>query len=540
VANPAAAPSRPGVDAAVRACCHIAAAFPIVIVAIRSRATGWRPASDAAVLAVRAWDVLTAHPTLLGAPTHAVAGAQTFAPGPALSWLVAIPVRLDPNGGLLWGSVLVAVAATSIAVEAGRAAWPSAGSVVVAAAVVILLFSQTDTAFFPVWTPWLGALWLIAALACAWTVASGNWWWWPVSVCASSVAAQAHVVFAPTAIVICVLAPLAALVLRRTTARVQARWRPFALGAGLGFVLWLPTVIDQLAHRPGNVTLIWEASKAPGGTIGMSFSLRALGAAASPIPSWMHRLPTGGGPAFLSIYATVTSAAAWQGVVVLIALLVVAAMAWRTGKNVLAAASLISLAAATATCLTVAGVPRSDAVELAYVTVIYWPIGVATWAVFVVALVAVVRSLGVRAGSGLRSGQLDKVRRFTVASLVTALVCASVLLGIWDATEVPNGLTIAGGPSTAAVVNRATDAVLRIAPQGPFELRLDEVGTTESAATYPALAYALVSRGANVRLPAASAMGIDGRYQSTTGLPIVTVRVLPNGRPLVTAQPGRS
>ena len=48
--------------------------FPIVVVAIRSRATGWRPASDAAVLAVRAWDVLTAHPTLLGAPTHAVAG----------------------------------------------------------------------------------------------------------------------------------------------------------------------------------------------------------------------------------------------------------------------------------------------------------------------------------------------------------------------------------------------------------------------------------------------------------------------------------
>jgi hypothetical protein len=253
----------------------------------------------------------------------------------------------------------------------------------------------------------------------------------------------------------------------------------------------------------------------------------------------MHRLPTGGGPAFLSIYATVTSAAAWQGVVVLIALLVVAAMAWRTGKNILAAASLISFVAATATCLTVAGIPRSDGLELAYVTVSYWPIGVAAWAVFAVALVAVVRSLGVHAGSGLQGGQLNKVRRFAPVSVVTALLCASVLLGIWDATEVPNGLTIAGGPSTAAVVNRATDAVLRIAPHGPFELRLDEAGATESAATYPALAYALVSRGAKVRLPAATAVTIDGRYESTSGLPIVTVRVLPDGRPLVTAEPGR-
>lgn len=534
-------PSRTGGGTVIRVCCLVAAAFPMVVVALRSLSTGWLPTSDGAVLALRAWDVLTAHPTLLGAPTHAVTGGQTFAPGPALSWLVAIPVHLDPRGGLLWGSVLVGVAATSIAVEAGRSAWPRGGGVVVAASIVILLMSQTDVAFFPVWTPWLGALWLVAALACAWTVACGNWGWWPVSVGASSVAAQAHVVFAPTAVVICVVAPLAAWVFARTPAGDAVhRWRSLAIGGAVGAVLWLPTVINQIADRPGNLTLIWEAARAPGGTTGLSFSLRALGAAVSPVSSWMHRLPTAGGPAFLSIYATVTSAATWQGVVVLAALSVVAAIAWRTCQILLAAASVISLVAAGATVLTVAGTPRSDGLELAYVTVIYWPIGMAAWTVLVVALITLIRSLGGRLTVGFESRQLNKVRSFAVVSVVASLLCASLLLGIWDAAEVPNGLTIGGGPSTAGVVNGATDAVLRIAPHGPFELHLDEVGKAESADTYPALAYTLVSRGAEVRLPVASALGIDARYESTIGLPTVTVSVLPNRQPLVTVRPGRS
>ena len=84
------------------------------------------------------------------------------------------------------------------------------------AAAVALTLVTTETAVLMnlPWTPWQGALWLVAALACAWATGAGRWRWWPGCVVAASISAQAHVVFALTAVGVCALSPMLALVMR--------------------------------------------------------------------------------------------------------------------------------------------------------------------------------------------------------------------------------------------------------------------------------------------------------------------------------------
>ena len=223
----------------LRLVCHLAAELPLALLSIRSMTTGWRPTSDDAVVAWRAWDVMSTHPTLLGAPTHATElGHQGFAPGPALSWLLAVPVHIDPLQGTLWGSTLVALAAVALAIEAGWAAGGRWGAI--GAAATALTVGTTETAILMnlPWTPWQGALWMIAALACAWATSTGRWRWWPACVATGSIAAQAHIVFALTAVAVCLVSPL----LGRVSV---SRRNPIRPSAARGCMIPPPT-----AHRP--------------------------------------------------------------------------------------------------------------------------------------------------------------------------------------------------------------------------------------------------------------------------------------------------
>ncbi len=529
-------PRRSGHDTAVRLACHLAVGLPIVVVGIRSLATGWLPTSDAAVFAWRARDVLSAHPTLLGAPTHTSGTAHPgFAPGPVLSWVASVPVHLAPGTGILWGSVLIAVAGASVAVEAGRAAWAPWGGVLSAASVLCLLASESGIVLNPVWTPWLGAVWAVAALACAWAVATGRWWWWPGSVAASTVAAQAHVIFVLVAAGVCVAGPVVAVARRRSGGGPgdrSARRRALGVGAALGVVLWLPTVVDQAFGRPGNLTVLWEGARGRGGTLGLTLALRGYGAATAPVASWMHRLPTDGAPALFSIYATVFDAAAWQGAATLVLVAVVAVVAGRTGRTRLAAAGWIALVAGTAAVVTMAAVPRSDFLEVGYVSVVYWPAGMLAWAVLVAGAVELARVAAARTGRGAR------VPTWAAGTVVGVVVLGSVALAAVDVGGVPDGRTVGGGPSAVTVVRRSTGAVVAVAPHRPFLLVLVGPDPRTQLPAYLGLGYALAARGLPVRLPPELAAGVAARYGAAPGMATVAVTVDRDLRPTVRVTAG--
>src|SRR5258707_9863543 len=96
--------------------------LPFGFAAARSVATGWRPVSDNAAIALRSWDVLTAHAPLVGQATRLAGGVYDL--GPLQYWLLTLPVHVDPLHGVLWGAALWCMVAASLTIEA---AWAAAG-----------------------------------------------------------------------------------------------------------------------------------------------------------------------------------------------------------------------------------------------------------------------------------------------------------------------------------------------------------------------------------------------------------------------------
>jgi hypothetical protein len=502
-------------------------------------ATGWRGTSDDAGIAWRAWNVLSVHPPLLGAPTHTMGlGHQAFAPGPALSWLLAVAVHLDPAQGALWGSTLISLAAVALTIEAGWAAGGRWGSLGAAASVLVVATTETAILMNPLWTPWQGALWLLAAMMCAWAAANGNWRWWPATVIAASIASQAHVVFAPTAVAVILVSPLVCLVVLHRGAGAQDRtendpavlspsrrsgtW-PLVVGVVVGIVLWLPPMIDQLVGIPGNLTLLWRSSRAAGGHVGYSRAFQGLGAGTWPLPSWSHRLPTSGQRAFLSIMATTFHGSLWRGVVTLVALATLGAWCTVTRRTVVAALAWTALAAGSAAVVTIAQTPATDAFELVYLGVLYWVVGtVAVGALFAGAVKVVSAVVGVRPGApdALRIGGV------AVTLGLLGLVGLSVGVTIVDGASLPNELSVQGGPPIAVLSDRAAVAVAAVAPRGSFVLLLGGSASIDrSSAAYSAITYNLVTRGLAVRLPLAFAVGDDASRAARGRLPSVTVDI---------------
>jgi hypothetical protein len=538
-------PSRRPRPQLVRIVCHLTAELPLIVLCIRSMATGWRATSDDAVVAWRAWDVLSAHPTLLGAPTHTTGlGHQAFAPGPALSWLLAVPVHIDPSQGTLWGSTVIALAAIALAVEAGWAAGSTWGALGAAAVALTLVTTETAVLMNLPWTPWQGALWLVAALACAWATGAGRWRWWPGCVVAASISAQAHVVFALTAVGVCALSPMLALVMRSRQMRSDPVRRsephqaaggrptkPVVVGLVVGLLLWLPSLINGFSGHPGNLTLLWRSSTAAGSRIGYAHALQGLGAASWPPYSWAHRLPTTGSGAFLSIFGTTFHGAPWHGIATLVVLVVLGLWCSAIHRPAVAALLWVSVAATVMTVITIAQTPSNDAFELVYLGVLYWPVGTAATGAAVAGIVVVARSaLGPRMG-GSTSRKLNSIM---VALCAVGLVGLSVGVTVVDAGSVPNSLSVQGGPDVGALSDRAATAVVDVAPHRPFELELTGTSSVAiSSAAYPAIAYQLIARGLPVRLPLAFAVGADASRSAHGYLPVVTVDIgsrLPSAR----------
>jgi hypothetical protein len=64
------------------------------------------------MIAIRSWAVFSSRPPVAGEFSQAsgCAGHVAFHPGPLLYWMLAVPVRIDPAHGMLWGAIWCALA----------------------------------------------------------------------------------------------------------------------------------------------------------------------------------------------------------------------------------------------------------------------------------------------------------------------------------------------------------------------------------------------------------------------------------------------
>lgn len=425
----------------VRLAAHIAVWVPFVYALVRSLEHGWVALSDAAIIALRSWDVFTAHGPLVGQATRL--GQGQFDLGPLEYWLLAVPVHLDPRHGSLWGAVLCCMLAGSLAIEAAWSVAGMLGGLAASGIILGVIAWYPEIAVGPSWNPSLGAMFFLAALAAAWAVMSGHRGWWPVLVVSASIAAQAHLMFALASVSIVVLAFIIALI---DTIRSGAGYRGYrwaVIGAVAAAACWAAPLVQQFTARPGNMTVLISSQGKRGPGAGLTFGLRALAGATEPSTYWWKPLSS------LGYLGLVWRRSAGFGLfsLVLVAVVLIIAL-WMLRSRRTASLAALTLLLSIAVVVTFADIPAaaiaatSTGSSLTYLMTPLFPAGVLTWLIAATTLVLMGKQLLSQARQRApapdgASSRAPGTATGPLTARVTALAAVPVLLvmAAWSAAQ---------------------------------------------------------------------------------------------------------
>jgi hypothetical protein len=472
----------------LRLASHVVVWTLVVVPTVIQMAHGWRAVRDDAMISIGSYRVFSWNTPTVGAWSQASQGMRHsfYDLGPLLFWLLAVPVRLDPTQGAIWGAALVCGAALSLSVEAGWSVkrWPACVAVALISADVAW---QTQIFADLVWNPHFGLIFMMATAATAWAVASGRFAWWPLVVLFASVAAQCHLLYAVPSVALAVIAPLVALAggLR------PSRWRWAVVGMAVGAACWVLPLMQQVFGRPGNVTLILRSGSARA-RVGFAFGLHSLATAVAPKPVWLTPFPFLSVPKFLS-----THGVSWA-IVSFVFLMAVAVWALWVRRRELAAAAVIGLVMEIGTVVSFGTLPKNDIIVVSYLGTYLWAVGALVWVVVLWAMREGATAIGRRLWRGPPG-----VRRRVL--LVYGLEVAGLALLVLAAVEGVRTLDSSAHARISAVrVDRPLDEAIarsveqKVAP-GPVvvEVRPASFGPAHGdyVVDYWGMAFVLLARG---------------------------------------------
>jgi len=478
----------------LRVISHLAIWVVVLYPVVAEVHRGWRALQDDATIAIRSYQVLSLHPTLLGQySTLSIGGGHVvYDPGPLQYWLLAVPVHLDGTYGALWGAALISGLVLSLAVEALWRTGHRWACGVFGVAVVNVAYLVPRAFAQPTWNPYFAFSFAMASIVLAWVVASGSLGWWPWLVFTGSVAVQTEAFFAFLVLALLVGAPLVSMAIRRAD-----RYRWLVAGGVVGVVCWLPTIIQQLFDTPGNLSLILNNQS--GDPLGISYGLRALAFAGSPHPIW-----TRGDPALYFPYE-VPAQSALVGFLVLVMCAGIGVLAWRTGRTALAALAAVGLLCSVGTVAMFANPPTYVETSLFYLNRILWPIGFLIWSIVlwgVVELALVVVAKRTVARSAHSAARPRSKTRLAIA-LTAAVSFAVVLLAAVAVHQLQSQAVAQTDEAQMRFSQAIATAVERAAPRGNVSIAVpysDLEWFTEYAIVQGA-AWKLVSDGWSPSLP---------------------------------------
>ncbi len=364
----------------------VAAALPVIASTIRGVAERWTPFGDQAVVATRAFDVLSSHSPLVGQYSDASTAVHrvVHALGPLLFWLLALPARLGPPSAIavVIGIANVAAAIGCVAIARRLGGLPL--MLLAAVALALMARSLVSETWHDPWPP-SAALMPLALLTflCA-ALGAGDHRLLPLAVLVWSFVAQAHLPL---------LFPVLALALVALTGARGLTRRAALSALGVGVVCWALPLADELAGRAGNATSVLRAATAAKSTVGLTAGWHALVRATGVVPWWL-RVPGGAFDRKAEISSAPGTFAAVTCLLLLCALVAVAVVGLRRGRRALAVAALTGMLLSAALVLMVALTPSTSVGEssLGYTT--WWAsiAGMWVWLVLAWALVIFVRS----------------------------------------------------------------------------------------------------------------------------------------------------
>jgi hypothetical protein len=279
-------------------------AIPLVVALIALRRPHWYPLLDMAQTEIRIRDVSGGHPPLIGlagriGPFDANGGSH---PGP-LSFYVLWPLW-KLFGGSSFGMYAATVALDIVAI--GLALWMAlrrgGRALLLAIAAVLAVLMRAYGAYLLTlpWNPYLPVLWWFVFVLALWSVLDDDLAMLPVAIVAGSICTQTHISYLGLVgglVVVGVLGVVRAAYTRRDDpAARRAMWRWSAISVGLGAALWTPPVIDEIAHSPGNLTIIRDYfSNPPDSPIGFGRGVGVLLSQLNPWDLFTHILVRDGG-----------------------------------------------------------------------------------------------------------------------------------------------------------------------------------------------------------------------------------------------------
>jgi len=271
------------------------ACAPVLRAVSRALSDGWQPVADRAIIATRAYDVLSTHMPLVGQYSFAseLTGHPTYSLGPMLYWLLAPAAHLGSPASLILTMAALNSASIVLAVALARRRGGVWLMLATAAVIALLCRSLTAADFYDIWNPAAGLFPLLALAFVSWSVACGEIRVAPLAVLLASYCAQCHDAFAALSFGLLVVAAAGLVLSRRPrfagSARAGAGARPLPWLAAAGVVLvicWTPTVLDQVAGG-GNLGHLLDAASTSRPRLGWVTGLHAVAHTVGWRPWWL-------------------------------------------------------------------------------------------------------------------------------------------------------------------------------------------------------------------------------------------------------------
>ncbi len=420
-------------------------------VLFRSR---WYPTLDLAQTEIRVRDVWSSHPPLIGLAgrigTFGEGGSHV---GPLSFWALWPFYWLFGSGS--WALEAAAVALNVVAI--GTALWiahrrgGTALVFAVGAVLALLMRAYGATLLTEPWNPYLPVLWWFLLLLAVWSVFCYDPVALPIVVFAGTFCAQTHVSYLGLASGLVVISA-GAFAYRAWTLRIErserTRWVSWGLvSLVVAILVWVPPVIDQIVHSPGNLSIVWQHfTDPPEPAIGAREGLRALLANLNP---WklVERLD------FVAGKTRSSSGSLVPGLLFVVTWFAAAIVAWRVRHTRLARLHLV---VAIALVLGVASASRINGFVWFYL--LLWAWGLAALMLLAVGWTAVaVAQRRLRGAIGERA-KLGLVALAVVTVVLTASFTLSAASAEVPAPRLSATVGKVSGPTADALRERSVDS----------------------------------------------------------------------------------
>ena len=497
------------VDRRVVLATGLAAALPVVVATARAVVDGWAPLGDDALIAVRSYEVLTAHPPLLGMPSTGPTGVldeQTYHLGPLLFWLLAAPAHFLGPSSLAVTAGLVNVACVMGSVSLAYRRGGRALMFATAIALPVMLASLPAENYADVWNPAVGVLPFTLLLFLAWSLACGEYRVLPLTVLVASFVVQCHLIYLFPAVGALVLGLAGLVALRPRPGRQQVRRWAIA-AAVVGLVCWSGPLIDQAFNRPGNLVQLVRAAQSDDPTLGPGIGARAV-VRATGVPPWWLRPPRGALERIADLDTSPGALAIMSSLLVVAGLIAITIAGWRGRRRDVVAAGTLGLVICASIALATASVPSASYASTGYG--LWWASAAGMW---------IWLALGWSAAVLVAPGRLALAPR-------PALALAA---GLGAAAAAGTAVAAAANPPDEPVeqLRTITDRLEAELPSGA-SVRVE--GTWSSDTVFVAggfqlgIVYALLREGRTVTAPSLTDLGSRYGTDDEDG-PVARVRV---------------